>query len=32
MRNIRTVGFHQEDLAGKYRGTSLKTHNQYYVP
>ena len=31
MRNIRTVGFHQEDLAGEYSVTSLKIHDQHYV-
>ena len=32
MRNIRTVGFHPEDLAGEYSVTSLKIHEQHYVP
>jgi hypothetical protein len=32
MRNIRTVGFRQEDLAGEYRVTSLKIRDQHYVP
>ena len=32
MRNIRTVGFHPEDLAGEYSVTSLKIHDQHYVP
>jgi hypothetical protein len=32
MRNLRTICFHQEDLAGEYSVTSLKMHDQHYVP
>jgi hypothetical protein len=32
MRNIRTVGFHQEDLAAGEYVTSLKIRDQHYVP
>ena len=31
MRNIRTVIFHLEELAGEYSVTSLKIHDQHYV-